>query len=36
MIGVFVGDENRGKRLGIAARGVESFESLLAGEAGVD
>jgi hypothetical protein len=36
MIGVFVGDKNRGERFGIAAGGVQSFEGFLAGEAGID
>jgi hypothetical protein len=36
MIGVFVGDENRGKRFGVVAGGDEALEGFLAGEPGVD
>jgi hypothetical protein len=36
MVGVFVGDENRGERFGMVAGGMEPLEGLFAGEAGVD
>jgi hypothetical protein len=36
MIGVFVGNENRGEGFGIVAGGEEALEGFFAGEAGVD
>ena len=36
MIGVLMGDENRGQRFGIMAGGVEAFKRLFAGQAGID
>ena len=36
VVGVLVGDENRGERLGVDARGVETLEGFFAGEARVD
>jgi hypothetical protein len=36
MIGMFVGDENRGEGFGGVAGGVETLEGFLAGQAGVD
>jgi hypothetical protein len=36
MIGMLVGDENRGERFGTVAGRVEALEGLFAGEAGVD
>lgn len=36
MVGMFVGDQDRGKGFGVVAGQVEAFEGLLAGQAGVD
>jgi hypothetical protein len=36
MIGMLVGDENRGERFGVVAGGVETLEGFFAGQAGVD
>jgi hypothetical protein len=36
MIGMFVGDQNRGERFRIAPGGDEPFEGFLAGKASID
>jgi hypothetical protein len=36
MIGMLVGDQDRGEGFGIVAGGVETLEGLFAGQAGID